>query len=1170
MSCFSDALKTNDVYVRLCDALCKPSPSVCIIGLSPVYKAHFIHAVTDALSGGALVITADEASASKLCSDINAFGSNAMLFPYKDLSFSSDATVSREYEHIRLGVLCRILSKKYDVIVAPAAAVCQKTIPPEKLSELTYDISFGNDVTEETLMSVLLRNGYARTEQVEGPGQFSIRGGITDFFPPDRTNPVRIELWGDTVDTVSEFDPSTQRRFGSLKHCSIPPANETVISDPEALSKKLMQTAARLRTEKSRKAKEKLEADAKAVSDGIRLGCADKYLDAVYDAPGLIFDYLPENTKIFVSESADVRTRCIADEKVRREDIKDALLTGDLCSGLTDFYIGFSQLTEEYKKHPVVFADDFARGTSDIPLKTLLSVNFPAVPLWSGSFEALKNDIMPEKDAGFTAVISVPSARAAAALSDDLARDGLSSTVFKKLPEHFPERSISIITGNFSGGVTYSAGRFMLISTASKAASKNPKRHFKKPENAFHSLDELHAGDYVVHTVHGIGIFRGVTNLTAGGVTKDYLKIEYAKGDTLFVPVTQLDLIAKYIGGNDESRNIKLSKIGSSEWKKTKSKVRAAVDDMAKELTELYAARMSVPGYAFGPDTDMQSDFERRFEFDETDDQLRCIYEIKKDMEKPYPMDRLLCGDVGFGKTEVALRAAFKCIAEGKQCALLVPTTILAFQHYQTVSKRFDGFPIEVAMMSRFVSSKEQKKYADALRRGSCDMVIGTHRILSSDIQFRDLGLLIIDEEQRFGVAQKEKIKAKFPNVDVLTLSATPIPRTLNMAMTGIRDMSVIEQAPADRYPVTSYVTEYDDDIIYSAIEKELRRAGQVYFMHNRVETIAARAAQLKEMFPDASVDIAHGQMTEQELSSAWKRLLLGQTDILVCTTIIETGVDVPNANTLIIENADALGLAQLHQIRGRIGRSSRRAFAYFTFVRGKQLSEIAQGRLEAIREYTEFGSGFKIAMRDLQLRGAGSILGSRQHGHLEAVGYDMYLHMLSQSIEALKKGGKPAAEDTSSDNECLIDIKIDAYIPESYISSVPGRLSMYRRIADVKNKDDASDVTDELIDRYGDPPECVLGLLQVALQRNIARAAGVYEIGQRNDTLLLYCDDVDINAVLSLNESRGGGVNVHAGVKPYISVRLSEGENELDVIKKVLTVFTAGKKSREKKNASK
>ena len=548
----------------------------------------------------------------------------------------------------------------------------------------------------------------------------------------------------------------------------------------------------------------------------------------------------------------------------------------------------------------------------------------------------------------------------------------------------------------------------------------------------------------------------------------------------------------------------------------------------------------------------MQNDFERRFEYEETDDQLRCIQEIKNDMEKPYPMDRLLCGDVGFGKTEVALRAAFKCVADGKQCAILVPTTILALQHYQTICKRFDGFPVEAQMISRFVPTNQQKKIKQDLKRGYVDIIVGTHRLISKDIEFRDLGLIIVDEEQRFGVAQKEKLKEQYPNVDVLTLSATPIPRTLNMAMTGIRDMSILEEAPHDRHPVQTYVIEYNFDVIIQAIQSELRRGGQVYYLHNRTETIERMASKLRDFLPDTNVAVAHGQMTEDKLSNIWRDLLEGDIDVLVCTTIIETGVDVPNVNTLIIEDADRLGLAQLHQIRGRVGRSSRRASAYFTFRRGKELTEVAAKRLTAIREYTEFGSGFHIAMRDLEIRGAGNILGAQQHGHMESVGYDMYLKMLDQAVRE-EKGEISAVPE----KECLIDLPIDAHIPADYIEDVAQKLAMYRRIADIKNHDDADDVLDELIDRFGEPPQCVQGLITVSLLRNTALQQGVYEIGRTGSNVKLFIETLDMEKISNLAKYMRGRITVSAAGKPHIAVKVMPGEDQLAVINKALEIMS-------------
>ena len=737
------------------------------------------------------------------------------------------------------------------------------------------------------------------------------------------------------------------------------------------------------------------------------------------------------------------------------------------------------------------------------------------------------------------------SERAAKSVAADL-REASIPAEYLEDTDTLPRGAAAVFPTALSAGFEW-PGAFLGVLTHGRlqpGKTRRPRR--RKAGEAVHSLAELVPGDYVVHESHGIGVYEGIHKLTANGVQKDYLKIRYAKGDTLYVPVTQLDLVSRYIGPREDSA-VRLNRLGGADWQKTKTRVRRAVRDMAKDLIKLYAARMRAKGHAFSEDTEMQRDFESRFPYEETEDQLRCTAEIKADMERPVPMDRLLCGDVGFGKTEVALRAAFKCICDSKQCALLVPTTILAWQHYQTILQRMDGFPVTVELLSRFRTPKQQEAILKRLKRGEIDLIVGTHRLVSDDVQFRDLGLVIIDEEQRFGVAQKEKLKTLRENVDVLTLSATPIPRTLNMAMSGIRDMSVLEEAPQDRHPVQTYVLEHDEGVLADAVRRELRRGGQVYWLHNDIGSIEGVAARLQARVPEARIGIGHGKMGEQALSEIWRQLIDHEIDVLVCTTIIETGVDVPNANTLIIDNADRLGLSQLHQIRGRVGRSSRRAYAYFTFTPNKVLSEIAQKRLSAIREFTEFGSGFQIAMRDLEIRGAGSLLGGEQHGHMEAVGYDLYLKLLGDAV-AQEKG-----EERPQQTECLLDLQIEAHIPERYIATNDGRLEMYRRIADIRSEEDALDVTDELIDRYGDPPKSVEGLIQVALLRNTAGKRGIAEVKQQGGQLLLYPETLDMHWLQALTETFPGRVVVHTSGRQALSLKLQPGEAVLEVLKKVL-----------------
>lgn len=1162
MSGFSAAIGENRDYQSILGNIRENQMPFGVLGAVNIHKAYLIHSLLADTARRAIVLVPDEGTAARMAADLENFGTRAGVLPARDLSYVSAQTRSREYEQQRMGALSAWELHRLDVLLLPVEAAMQKTLPPNTLAERILFLEPGGEVDLKKLTAAFTAAGYTFADEVEGPGQFSVRGGIVDFFPPGRTNPIRMELWGDEIDTLNEFEIESQRRTEPVEQVAVTPPNELVPDNPQALAEQIETLAARVRTKNADTVRTKMQDDADAIREG-RPICLDKYINLIYPMAATPLSYLKEGDLLILAESGQLKEKAASVTKLAHEDLKDAYELGDMARSLGELTISWSALVEDFSHADTMFLDNFARGSFELPLKDLYSLTLGTIPAWNGTETSLFQDCLPSDYTDQAAVIAAGTDKAAQALAGDLQEQGYHALYYKELPEQFPRGQLSVIGRTFSSGVSFPQSRLLLVSHSGVPRSGRRKIRAPKSKNAFHSLDELHEGDYIVHSIHGIGIFDGIENLTVSGVTKDFIKIKYAKGDTLYVPVTQLDLVSKYIGPREESKRVKINRLGSKEWEKSRAKVRAAVADIAKELTALYAKRMNTPGYAFSPDIDMQSDFERRFEYDETEDQLRCIDEIKKDMEQPHPMDRLLCGDVGFGKTEVALRAAFKCVADGKQCAILVPTTILAFQHYNTIMQRFDGFPVNVEMLSRFKTAGEQKKILQDVKRGSIDIIVGTHRLISKDVEFRDLGLLIIDEEQRFGVAQKEKLKQRFPNVDVLTLSATPIPRTLNMAMTGIRDMSILEEAPLDRHPVQTYVLEYDAGVITEAIERELRRGGQVYYMHNDVESIMHCAAKLHELVPEARIGIAHGKMSEDELSDVWRALIDGEIDILVCTTIIETGVDVPNANTLIIENADRLGLSQLHQIRGRIGRSSRRASAYFTYYGGKELTDIAARRLSAIREYTEFGSGFKIAMRDLELRGAGNILGAQQHGHMEAVGYDMYLKLLGEAIEGEKAGKEEPAEEL----ECLIDLQIDAHIPDDYISSIPNRLAMYRRIADIRTSDDASDVIDELVDRFGDPPKSVEGLIEVSLLRNTAADIGIYEIGQSGGTLRLYSNDIDLKAVMRLSSDFPRRVHVNAEKKPYIGIDIPQGTDPIPELKKVLLILAASKKQEEREN---
>lgn len=1146
MSSFSEVFEKSSEYVRLSESINTLGAPVGAIGVPDINKVHLVHSLCEKLNKNAFVITPDDASAVRFYENLSVFQDDVLFYPTREFTFNEVESISHEYEQMRIGVLSRIINGKYSAVIMSVGAAIQLTMPVEELKKNSFSIKTGDDINIDETVEALIKAGYSRFDQVEGTSQFSVRGGLIDIFPPGEDEPVRIELWGDTVDSIAKFDLVSQRRGEMVDSISIIPSREVLFESKEKQAKLIDELASSLKG-KAIKAREKLYDDSQKLKNGVSLHCNDKYLPLAYESKG-IFDYITDDL-LFVCESARVKEKCNTYCKVMNEEIKWLLEDGGLCKGLDKYNLHFDELCQMYEKYNAIYTDSMPRGSFDTPIRHLSSFNCQTFNVWSGTLSQLKDELFPLIKTNYAVVIMAGTTRAGKALAYDISEMGYNSVYCDSMPEKFANGAVTVLKGTLSSGFQLMDCKFALF-THAKANQSKKKYTRKSAKDAIHSLDELTVGDFIVHNVHGIGLFEGIHALDFQGVKKDYIKISYAKGDTLYVPVTQLDLVSKYIGPKDDTK-VKINRLGSGEWQKTKNKVRASVKDMAKELIKLYAKRMNTKGYAFGEDTDLQRDFELRFPYDETQDQLRCVDEIKGDMEKTAPMDRLLCGDVGFGKTEVALRACFKCVSEGKQCAILVPTTVLAMQHFQTAKKRLEPFPVRVEMLSRFVKPSKQKEILKDLEEGKVDFLVGTHRIISKDIKFKDLGLLVVDEEQRFGVAQKEKIKEKFPKVDVLTLSATPIPRTLNMAMSGIRDMSLLEEAPGERRPVQTYVVEHEFGMLVEAMEKELARGGQCYYLHNNVETIEHTAIKIKKAIPDANIGVAHGKMTEEQLSDVWEKLINGEIDILVCTTIIETGVDVPNVNTLIIENADRMGLAQLHQIRGRVGRSSRRGYAYFTFTRGKELSEIATKRLEAIREYTEFGSGFKIAMRDLEIRGAGSLLGNRQHGHMEAVGYDMYIKLLEEAVNQEK--GLEVEE--TDEKECLIDLPVDANIPESYIESTPQRLAMYKSIANIRSQQEANDVYDELTDRFGIPPAPVYGLVEIALMRNTAMKLGITEVKQINSNVQFFVNEINMKHLVVLNEKMPGRATVKAGKKPCISIKIME-ESAIDTIRIVFNLL--------------
>lgn len=1152
MQFFTATMEQLSAYQELMRARQEGVTPVSFTGVSQIHKAHLLAALSQT-SAPVLVITADEAEARRLCDDVNTMleETAAWVFPAKEVILTPVEGITTAYEHARIGALAALQNGQCKVVAASIEALLQPTLSPEQLREHTILLQRDGTADLSELTRKLTDCGYVRGDSVSGQGQFSVRGDIVDIFPVQLSAPVRLEFWDDTIDTMHYFDPETQRRTDPLDEVLVPPARET-LCDPAELAKKIRMLGKSLRIRRADLVREKLYADADHLEAGMIPVHLDKYAPLLWEQPPMLYDYGMEI--VCWSEYGAIVESQRGLMAQYQEDCKLLLEEGSLCRGLEGYYQNPAETAAKLDKRFQVYCSNFLQGGEHVEFQKLLSVQAVQNAPWGGELRQLTEDLQEYSSQGYCTMLCAGSEKTLPILQQDLQESGIRCELAE--PDSVWRAGVVYLrTGSLSGGFAYPETKTALITQgrALHAGTRRRKQHRRGEE--IRTLADIVPGDLVVHTLHGIGRFLGIRKLELEGVTKDYITIQYAGKENLYVPVTQLDMVTKYIGPREDS-NVKLSRLSSPEWQKTRSNVRRAVKDMADELLALYAKREKTKGFAFEPDSPEQHDFEARFPYVETEDQLACIDEIKHDMEQERPMERLLCGDVGFGKTEVALRAAMKCVMSGKQCAILVPTTVLAMQHYQTAVRRFEHFPVNVVMLSRFVPQKRQKEILKEIRSGKADVIIGTHRIVQKDVEFRSLGLAIVDEEQRFGVAHKEKFKHMFAGVDMLTLSATPIPRTLNMAMSGIRDMSVISQPPQDRYPVQTYVMEYSEPVLVQAIQRELKRGGQVYYIHNRIDTIEFTAAKLQRYLPDARILVAHGRMGEAEMSEIWRKLVEHEADILVCTTIIETGVDVPNVNTLIIENADCFGLSQLYQLRGRVGRSNRRAYAYFTFQRDKVLREESTRRLAAMREFTQFGSGFHIALRDLEIRGAGSLLGGRQHGHMESVGYDMYLRLLGEAVAEAK--GEPIQETA----ECTVDIQIDAHIPESYMESLSQRLDMYRKIAGVRNQEDEMDLLDELIDRYGEPPKSVQGLITVSRLRNTAAQLGITEINQRGGSMLFYMEHPTAEMIGALSRKYRGRVQFGSVGKPYLGVELA-GEPPLELFREVLDVLgKAGKSS--------
>ncbi len=1126
-----------------------------VSGLSAVHRANLAAALYQKLGRPLFVVCPDDTSAENFAGDLRSMLQMPVLcLGMRDFSFLPAEAVSRRSEQQRLDTLFRLSENsengRLPVAVASVSALMQRTLPKDYLKRAAFTIKNGGSYDVEQIEKALIRCGYERTDQVEGPGQFARRGGILDLFSPAGEYPVRMEFWGDEIDSMGYFDVSSQRREENMDACVVLPAAEALAplsADGEKGLAEKMESLARRYTgrrnsESAAKLAVTLRTDADRVRNGLRMPDLDRWLPLLYpEATG--FDYIPEEAFVF----ADQPTRCgeLAKEYRRQlnEDLRLLQKEGRCPFGAESFCFPPEEIWKELERFPLYASDAFTLGRGSFQPKTLLSIPAKQLPSYAGNAQAAMDDILIYQKQNYRTVVLAGDERRAGVLESYLREHGLSvSAASGEVPE---PGTCTILVGAVSSGMEYPSLHLAILTDAQMIRGKGKRKKQKKlpaGRKKIESYSDLSVGDYVVHETHGIGRFTGIVKMQVDGAEKDYIRISYAGTDLLYVPATQLDMVSKYTGGG-EDRPVKLSKMGGTEWAKTRSRAKSAAKDMARKLIALYAERQRLPGYAFSPDSSWQREFEENFPYTETDDQLRCTAEIKQDMEAAVPMDRLLCGDVGFGKTEVAFRAIMKCILDGKQAAVLVPTTVLAQQHYQTALQRFFGFPVEIGLLSRMGAGGENRQTLKAIETGKCDLVIGTHRLLSKDVRFRNLGLLVVDEEQRFGVTHKEHIKEMSRGVDVLTLSATPIPRTLNMAMSGIRDMSTIEEAPEDRLPVQTFVMEHDWNIVADAIRRELQRGGQVYYLHNRIDDIDRTAYRLSQLLENVSVSVAHGKMEKNELSRVMESVVNGQTQVLVCTTIIETGIDIPNVNTLIVEDADKLGLAQLHQIRGRVGRSTRRASAYLTFRRDKVLTEIAEKRLTAMRDFAQFGAGMKIAMRDLEIRGAGNLLGAEQSGHMVDVGYDMYMKLLNEAV--LEERGLPVPQRA----DCSADLAVAANIPDRYIPASEQRMDIYRRIAQIRTEAEADDLLDEMIDRYGDPPPGVNALIQVAILRGVAGNAGITDIVQKQGELRFTVKEFDMEKVSELyaRPEYKGKLRVEAGSKPCLSLKIKSKKNVID-----------------------
>ena len=1148
-----------------------------------------------------IIIVSTDVRARRLALDLSFFvkDKEIMVLPGEEPFFLRYDAKNHDQMIERLKALKALRTGEPAVVIAPVSAAIKKMTPHSFFEESTVKLTLGEEIDLEKVKADLVKMGYERMEIVDGRGQFSIRGGIIDVFTPDGNHPYRVELFGTEIDSIRTFDEDTQRSLENLKFIEIYPAEQIMASEDIFIraSDKIRRNYSKAASAAESSGRPELADRIKKTRDELceyiesvaNLQLLENYIHYFYDEPEYLWDYM-QNGSVMIDDPDRIYEALELRDREQDEDFKVMLERGQVigsdAAGLSDT----SDFMKVLRQPDAAVFTPFPKRVQGIDtFDNVYNMQSRQTLTFSGKMNVLETELKSYVKKGYKVTVVCSSAERLANLKEFTERIGL-------------EGKILFEKGSLTAGIDLPTEKLCWISESDIFASKKTgrkKKKFKDAGQKIQSFADMREGDYVVHENHGIGRFIGIEQLSVEGEKKDYIKIKYAGNDMLYVPVEQMDIVQKYIGSDGGVP--KINKLSGGEWKATKAKAKAAIAVMAKDLIDLYAQRKMEKGYSFGPDTVWQREFEDSFPYEETDDQLRSIAEIKADMEKPFSMDRLLCGDVGFGKTEVAARALFKCVADGKQAAVLVPTTILANQHYYTLKERFENFPFKVEVLSRFRSPAQQSDILSRLEKGQVDLIIGTHRLLSKDVKFKDLGLLVVDEEQRFGVEDKEAIKKLKTNVDVLTLSATPIPRTLNMSLTGIKDMSLIEEPPEERYPVQTYVLEQDDQLIKEIIERELGRGGQVYVVFNRVRGIQQIADKISELVPDAVVAVGHGQMNEHALENVMLSFINGESNVLVSTTIVESGLDIPNANTMIIMDSDRYGLSQLYQLRGRVGRSNRLAYAYLMYQKDKVLTEVAEKRLRAIREFTEFGAGFKVAMRDLEIRGAGNLLGTEQSGHMMNIGYELYCKMVDDAVRALQG-------EIVNDNkeETSVEIPVSAYIPERYIENETLKLQMYKKIAAVRSYDDEDEILDELLDRFGDVPRETVNLVKLAHIRYLAEEMSVTRIHQvkeeslpggrsrmpggvrtaatagrttspragmpaaravapATDNVKLVFDFAAKNplsgyALFNLTEKFGPRVFVHGGTEPFIRLTTPR-KNMLDDCIEMLEVLSDGKK---------